>query len=192
MPVTPEATDFASWEQAGRYHAQRSENSIWEIAWWLVEGQTRDFDPGFSRSMVILKRARSTIENYYRVGRAYPRGKNNTALSFDTHRALLREPDEAARALVLCMTLENNWYANDVQRYFDANPPSGRALVGHDRVSRNPKRTPYVARKREVYVGSHVKCPCGCEHVFPIKGNKVAGPGAVRGEADAVVAEVAS
>ena len=160
------------WLESGRMNAKRKENATWEIAWWLVEGEVRGFDPGFAASQVILQRSRPTIENYYRVGRAWPRGKNHPDLSFSTHRELLREPDETARALVLCMVLENHWYASDVVRYFDEHPPSGRHLVGLEKESRNPARTKYVVRKRDTYSGSHVKCPCGCEHVFPIKGNK--------------------
>lgn len=163
------------WIEAGRLHAKRKDNATWEVAWWLVEGDARGFDPGFGSAQVLLQRSRSTIENYYRVGRAWPRGKNHPDLSFSTHRELLREPDPTARALVLSMALERGWYANDIARHFAEHPPSGRGLVGVAKESRSPARTPYVARKREVYVGAHVKCPCGCEHVFPIKGNKVNG-----------------
>lgn len=159
------------WEQEGRQHARRRENATWEIAWWLVEGYDRGFDPAFAYATVLLERSRSAIENYYRVGRAYPRGKQHPDLSFSTHRELLREPNPDARALVLSMALENRWFASDVVRYFDAHPPTSRVVVGQGRESRNPARTAYVARKRDAYSGSHVQCPA-CAHVFPIKGNK--------------------
>lgn len=163
-----------AWQQAGRQHAKRRENSTWEVAWWLVEGYDRGFDPGFAYAQQLLQRSKSTIENYYRVGRAYPRGKQHPDLSFSTHRELLREPDENARALVLCLAIEKGWFANDVAKYFDEHPPSVRPLVGIDKDSRNPRRSPYVRKKRGDYLGAHVKCPCGCEHVFPVRGNKVA------------------
>lgn len=190
-----EENEQAAWEYAGRQHAARSENRIWDIAWWLVEGQGKAFDPSFARSTVILQRARPTLENYYRVGRAYPKGTNHPDLSFDAHRALLREPNEAERAMVLCLALEHGWFANDIERHFELHPPTARHLVGLDsrsRASRNPKRTHLVERKRDGYAGTHVQCPA-CAFVFPIKRNKAPRPMPVEtGGSDAMAPEVAS
>jgi len=181
----------AVWLEAGKLVARREQNSNWEMAWWLAEGQGKAFDPCFARSMVILQRARPTLENYCRVGRAFPRGRNNDLLSFDTHRALLREPDETSRLLVLSMAIENHWFANDVEHYFDLHPPTARGLVGVDRPSSNPRRTLVVERKRDGYSGAHVKCP-ECAHVFPVKGHKAPGPGVTtKGDSNAVASEVA-
>lgn len=166
-------SDVEIWIEAGRMHHRRGENNLWEIAWWLVEGQMKAFDSGFTESAKILGLAPSTIENYYRVGLAYPRGRNHPDLAFTTHRELLRERDETSRALVLSMAIEHGWYADDVVRYFEANPPTARPLVGVDTPPSRANRTPY---QRKYFVGAHVKCPCGCEHVFPIKGNKVPRP----------------
>lgn len=161
------------WEEAGRMCALREQKSLWEIAWWLVEGDARGYDPGFASAQVILQRERTTIENYYRVGRAWPRGTPHPDLSFSTHKELLREPDVARRAEVLSLAIEGRWFASDVARHFDQHPPSVRALVGVDRPPGATNRAPYERKYYNSHLAVHVKCPCGCGHVFPIKGNKV-------------------
>jgi hypothetical protein len=173
-------TPAEQWEQDGRLVAVKRENSIWEMAWWLVEGQMKAFDAGFSVSSRILKRDKKTLENYYRVGLAWPRGTQHPDLAFTTHRELLRERDPVARALVMSEAIEHGWFADDVTRYFEKNPPSPRPLVGMDRPPSSKNRTPYQRRYQKTVM---VKCPCGCGHIFPVKGNKVS--------RDAVATEVA-
>jgi len=169
------------WELEGRMHARRAQNATWEIAWWLVDGQARHYDVGFARASAILGLAADTCHGYHRVGKAFPRGKAHPDLSFSAHRELLREPDEALRAIVLSQAIEHGWGQDDIVRHFEQHPPSSREYAGQGRPAGRANKAPY---NRKYYEPVQVKCP-HCERVFPVKGNKVGGP-------RAVVAEVAS
>ena len=164
--------DQKAWEEAGWMCAKRAENSVWEMAWWLVEGQLKDYDKNFTRSSEILGLSNTTLHTYYRVGFAYPRGKV-LPLSFTSHRELLRERDVALRGMVASMAIEHNWTSEDIVRHFEKNPPSTLQMSGEDEPAGRDNKAPY---SRKYYQGVHVKCPCGCGHVFPVKGNKAPAP----------------
>jgi hypothetical protein len=149
------------WIFEGRMHVTRAERSGWELAWWLVLG--REFDPDFSLSQQLTGYSKAHLYNLYRVGVAFPRGRAHPDLSLSAHRELLREPDETERTLLFSRAIEERWTQSDVVAHFEKKAPTPRAQSDH----------PKAVASRKYYPGAHVRCPCGCGHVFPVKGHKV-------------------
>lgn len=149
------------WIAEGRLHVVRAERSGWELAWWLVQG--REFDPQFKVSMEVTGYSESHLFNLYRVGYVFPRGRAHPDLSLSAHRELLREPDETDRTLLFAKAIEERWTQGDVVAHFERSAPSARTESDH----------PKSVASRKYYAGVHVRCPCGCDHVFPVKGHKV-------------------
>jgi hypothetical protein len=152
------------WIEEGRVHVARLERSGWELAWWLVQG--REFDRDFSVSAQMTGYTESYLYTLYRVGYVFPRGRAHPDLSLSAHRELLREPDETARTMLFAKAIEEKWTQGDVVAHFERNPATPREPSDH----------PKAVASRTFYQGVHVKCPCGCGHVFPVRGHKVPAP----------------
>lgn len=145
---------FAAWAEEGRMFRRRREAATWDLGDWLVRGDVLGHDPGFKRSRAITGYSRSYLYALHATASCWPAADRVPALSWVVHKHLLAEKDETARRELLQVALAQRWTDRDVMAHFRQR-------------AEKPATTPRAYENRQVM------CPCGCGHVFAIKGNKV-------------------
>lgn len=152
--TTPAGQSFAAWVEEGQMFRRRKEAATWELGDWLVRGAVLDMDPGFTQSRSITGYSRSYLYALMYTAQAWPIADRSASASWAVHYHLTREKDARRRRELLEEALAKRWTDRDVQLYF-----------------RQRSERPSSAVRS--YENRQVLCPCGCGHVFPIKGNKV-------------------
>jgi hypothetical protein len=145
---------FEAWADEGRMFRRRKESATWELGDWLVRGAVLDMDPGFRQSRAITGYSRSYLYALKYTAEAWPVADRSTNASWALHFHLTREKDATARRELLVVALAKGWTDRDAQLYF----------------RQRSERTSAAVRS---YENRQVRCPCGCGHIFAIKGNKV-------------------
>lgn len=133
---------------------RRREGATWALGDWLVRGEVLGMDPGFRQSRAITGYSRSYLYALHATAIAWPIADRVDALSWAVHKHLCMEPDSARRRALLQVALAHRWTDRDAMAHFR-------------------QRNEQPAMTARAYENRQVMCPCGCGHIFAIKGNKV-------------------
>jgi hypothetical protein len=152
--MTDAGLSFAEWADEGTVYRTRKEGATWALGDWLVRGDVLGMDPGFRQSRRITGYSRSYLYALMYTAKAWPIADRVSSLSWAVHKHLTAEKDATARRELLQVALAKRWTDRDVMAYFRA-------------------RNEQPAMTARAYENRQVMCPCGCGHVFAIKGNKV-------------------
>lgn len=145
---------FAQWADEGRMFRRRREGATWDLGDWLVRGEVLGMDPGFQRSRAITGYSRSYLYALHATATAWPAADRIGSLSWAVHKHLCMEKDATRRRELLQMALAQRWTDRDAMAFFR-------------------RRDEQPATTARAYENRQVQCPCGCGHIFAIKGNKV-------------------
>jgi hypothetical protein len=152
--VSTVGLSFAQWAEEGRMFRRRRESATWELGDWLVRGAVLDLDPGFKRSQAITGYSRSFLYALKTTAETWPAAERVPSVSWVVHKHLCMEKDAARRRALLQTAVAQRWTDRDAMAHFR-------------------QREERPARSPRAYENRMVCCPCGCGHVFPIKGHKV-------------------